>query len=383
VKIAFIGDVHLANHRYQGGDVKAGMNARFRTTLRAVEDALVWAESRGCTDVVILGDVFDSPKPLPQQLAALGAVLRSFAGAVHVIVGNHDRVSGEEGDHGLGPLALADDGEGIHVYERPTVIGDSTVRVLLCPFNDRSVKEWLPGILDEVWKEEARDTALGQEQRIVCGHFGLWDRQSAAQQPWLANAPDAIDVATVAALLAKHDVKHLYVGNYHTHFQWVKDGVTLHQVGALQPTGFDNPGFSYGRVEEWPSGGYTIIPGPRFVVVGSGSELGSAANRADEEGCWIHADWRVAPEAYVETVEAAAMLQEGEHPIDGGPILRGTVEVHVDRKYSKLRAAQAAGAARSSETLIEAVHAFVEKHPMPPHVSRENVLEHVRRFLGC
>lgn len=375
MKIAFIGDVHLANHRYQGGELKAGLNARFRTTLRAVEEALGWAESQGCTDVVILGDVFDTPKPLPQQLAALRVVLASFSGAVHVLVGNHDRVSSEEGDHGLGPLSL----DGVFVYDKPSFIGDSTVQVLLCPFNDRPVKEWLPSLL----KDTKWGYFNGQAQRLVCGHFGLWDRQHAASQPWLTNANDAIDVETVVPMLAAHQVKHLYVGNYHTHFRWEKDGVTLHQVGALQPTGFDNPGFAYGVVETWPNDAHTVVTGPRFVVVGSGAELAKASTRADEEGCWIHADWRVAPEAYAETVEAVAMLQEGEHPIDGGPILRGTVEVHVDRKYSKLRAAQAAGAARSSDTLIEAVHAFVEKHPMAPHVSRENVLEHVRRFLGC
>ena len=86
----------------------------------------------------------------------------------------------------------------------------------------------------------------------------------------------------------------------------------------------------------------------------------------------------MSPEEY----EATVALVNDSDLADDLP-LTARVEVHVDRKFSKLRAAQAAGAARSSETLIEATHAFVAKHPMPPHVSREAVLDHVRRFLGC
>jgi len=118
------------------------------------------------------------------------------------------------------------------------------------------------------------------------------------------------------------------------------------------------------------------------VVVSSGAELGAAAQRAHQEGCVLYADWRVTPEAYEATLDAAAALdpiREEEPMLPAGSV----VEVHVDRKFSKLRAAEAAGAARSSTTLVEAVHAFVEKAEMPLHVSRENVLEHVRRFLRC
>lgn len=377
MKIAFIGDCHFGNHRQYGGELQQGMNERFRMTLRALSMALAWAAEQGCTDVVIAGDVFDTPKPLPQQLTAVREVLLEFSGAVHLILGNHDRVSELRGDHGLGPLSLEDIGDGIVVYDRPAVIGDSTCRLLLCPFDARPVKEWLPKVLEQA--------CWGSGPRLVCGHFGLWERAQASSQPWLTNAADAIEVQEVAALLARHGVEELYVGNYHTHFRWTFDGVRLHQLGALVPTGFDNQGFNYGRVETWPDDQRLLVGGPRFVVVASGAELGAAAARAEAEGCVLYADWRVAPEAYEATLEAAAGTMTGESPIEGGPLLPlgSVVEVHVDRKFSKLRAAEAAGAARASETLIEAVHAFVQKAEMPPHVSRANVLEHVRRFLRC
>jgi hypothetical protein len=384
MRLAFIGDVHLGNHRQYGGDVVCGMNARFRTILRALDEAIVWANDQGCTDLVILGDVFDTPKPLPQQLAALRSSLVLFHGAVHLLVGNHDRVSGESGDHGLGPLRTLADGGNIDVYDEPTWIGDSTVEVLLCPFDARPVKEWLPPLLEN---KTAIASAHGQRapETIVCGHFGLWEHRQAGEQPWLTSAADAAEVDWVARLCSQHAVDHLYVGNYHTHFRWTTHGVFLHQLGALVPTGFDNPGFSYGVVETWPDDKWTLIPGPRFVVVSSGEELGKAASKADATGCFLYADWRVSPEGYTATVEAAEATMLGVDPVSGEPLLpQGSiVEVHVDRKFSKLRAAQAAGAARSSETLTEAMHAFVSKHPMPPHVSREAVLEHVRRFLGC
>jgi hypothetical protein len=363
MKIAFVGDVHLGNHRLHGGELKLGMNERFRAVLEALRRALAWARHQQCTDVVVLGDLFDTPKPLPQQLTAVRDALREFPGDVHLIPGNHDRVSSEPGDHGLGPLHM---GEGLWVYDRPEIIGDSTVEVLLCPFDARPVREWLP--------EALAGARWSQGERIVCGHFGLWERAQASSQPWLTNANDAVEVVEVAKILAAHSVQHLYVGNYHTHFHWTAEGVDLHQVGALVPTGFDNPGFEYGYVEVWPPvpGADAYIPGPRFVVVGSERELEVALERAERYGCALYADWRVSPEEYVATTQLLEGLNSGAR-----------VEVHVDRKFSKLRAAQAAGAARSSETLIDAVHQFVEKHPMPPHVDRERVLAHVRRFLRC
>lgn len=374
MKVAFIGDVHFGNHRQYGGELQQGMNERFRMTLRALRAALAWASAQSCTDVVIAGDVFDTPKPLPQQLTAVREVLLEFSGAVHLILGNHDRVSETRGDHGLGPLSLEDIGDGIMVYDRPAVIGDSTCQLLLCPFDARPVKEWLPQVLESTsWSY-----SCASPRRLVCGHFGLWERAQESSQPWLTNAADAIEVQAVVRLLAQHGVSELFVGNYHTHFRWTIDDVQLHQLGALVPTGFDNPGFSYGYVQTWPDGASTIVGGPRFVVVSSGEELGAAAARAEREACVLYVDWRVAPEAYEATLEDARCPWRNQC-LPAGSV----VEVHVDRKFSKLRAAEAAGAARSSETLVEAVHAFVQKAEMPPHVSRQNVLEHVRRFLRC
>lgn len=370
MKLAFVGDLHIANHRQYGGELEVGMNARCRAVLAAVAQAVAHANSQGCTDLVILGDVFDTPKPLPQQLTALRATLCEFQGAVHVIVGNHDRVSSKPGDHGLGPLAFeGPEGAQVTVYDTPSRIGDSQCSVLLCPFDERPVLEWLPAALEL----DVKPSRLKSWPRLVCGHFGLYQRQQTAEQPWLAGAHDAVEVEAVAQLLAAHDVKELYVGNYHTWGQWQAHGVTLHQVGALVPTGFDNPGWSYGRVETWPSTGpgITVVSGPRFVVVTSLEEL---EEKLEERGaCQLFVDWRCSPEEFSEAQSQARRVEPGAVVID----------VHVDHKFVKLRAAAAAGAARSAETLDAVVAAYVEKCALPPQVSRDNVMAHAKRFLRC
>lgn len=378
MKIAFLGDLHIGNHRQYGGAYAVGMNERCRAVIGAVERALQWAHEQGCTDVVVLGDVFDTPRPLPQQLAALRSVLLSSSAAVHLLVGNHDRVSATPGDHGLEPLNFEDLGDRVVVYDKPMVIGDATCAVLLCPFDDRPVMEWLPQALELGAGGEQWD---GARERIVCGHFGLWDRQQAAGAPWLAAARDAVDVDAVARLLSQHDVRHLYVGNYHQYFRWTLHGRFLHQLGALVPTGYDNPGWAYGRVEIWPDDAREpqVIPGPRFVVVSSVAELTDAVGKAHAQGCMLYADWRCTPDGLGPAIEAAAALE-----VDAARAAVGlSVEVHVDRKFCAARAADAAGSARSGTTLLEAVHGFVAKYPLPAHVSRDAVLAHVKGFLGC
>jgi hypothetical protein len=372
VKIAFIGDLHIGNHRSYGGPLVAGLNDRCRAVLGALERALVWANSQGCTDAVVLGDVFDTPKPLPQQLAATRRALGTFSGAVHLLLGNHDRVSAELGDHALGPLHEVAEQAGLEanvfVYDTPTVIGDSTVSMLLCPFDARPVLEWLPAELENHGRH------MRGRARVVCGHFGLWDRAQAGAQPWLAGSADAVEAQAVATVLGAADVSRLYVGNYHTPHRWQIGEVVLEQLGALVPTGFDNAGHEYGQVVTWPEGDRVLVPGPRFVVVSGLASLQVAADRARDERCTLYAEWRCAPDSYEDVTAACAAFGqvEGLH-----------VDVRIDRQHAREQAQRAAGAARRSETLVEAVHEYVAKCGLLAQVSREDVLSEVKRFLNC
>ena len=63
-----------------------------------------------------------------------------------------------------------------------------------------------------------------------------------------------------------------------------------------------------------------------------------------------------------------------------GTILDGFVEL--DRENEQAAARTAATAARSAETLEEALAQFVAGMPLPEGVSRERVVERARKYLA-
>lgn len=359
LRIACIADLHLHNHRYAGGEVVAGVNDRCRAVLAAVEAAAAKAREEGCSALIVLGDVFDTPRPLPQQLVAFHEAFGTFLGRVILLVGNHDRVSDEPGDHALGPLV-----PWATVVERPRLLDFGLESVLCLPFDTRPVLEWLPG-------ELTRHAGA----RVVCGHFGLYERAQLSAQPWLAEAHDAVAVEDLAPLLAECGVEQLAVGNYHGARSWSLCGVQLLQVGALVPTGWDNPGQrGYGGVQVIELGCKPHrheLPGLRFVVVHSEAELAQQQHEARVVGNQLHVDWRCAPEEFL----AAQLVAER------GRETGTRIEVHVERKHAERRALQAAVAARSTSSLGEAASAYVMSQAFT-EVEPSRVLGHVRRFLG-
>ncbi len=375
MKLGFIGDLHVGNHKQQGGPLSVGQNERCRQTLRAVTAAGEICRVAGCDATVVLGDVFDTPKPLPQQLVAFTKAIGQTQGPVFLLVGNHDRVSNAPGDHGLGPLHGVG---GIRVIDKPqwTVQGQGEEECLLglCPFDERPVLEWLEKFL----QDKPRQTGLLHPHStkglpaLLTGHFGLYDQQAPA---WLKSGHDAAEVSEVAKLLAAHGVGWLFVGNYHTRGYWKEYNVELCQVGALVPTGWDNPGWSYGGVDVWTAPNKrqrTEVPGPRFLVVRSAEELDRELLEAKKRGCPVYIDWRTTPDDYEQAAERARFFSQG--PVN--------VEVHVDREHATQQARAAAGAARSHVTLEEAAAAFIEKMPLNASVERARVLGHCKRFLG-
>lgn len=356
MKVGCLADLHVHNHRYAGGEVEAGINERCRAILDTVRFAAQAAEDVGCAALVVLGDVFDTPRPLPQQLVAFRQALEPFSGDITLLVGNHDRVSEQDGDHGLGPLRAS----GVRVVERPTRL---EFDALALPFHARPVLEWLPGTLEV------------SSAPMVFGHFGLYEKSQLAAQPWLAESHDAVAVEDLAPLLKAHGVEQLAVGNYHSAQSWVLDGVRLEQVGALVPTGWDNPGQrGYGGLSVLELGKAPHrheLPGLRFVVVTSADELAREQRDAALVGNQLHVDWRCVPEDFL----AAQLTAERE----GSPSVH--IKVHVERKHAERRALQAAVAARSQSTLAEAASAYVSKQAFT-NVEHSAVLGHVRRFLG-
>ncbi len=213
----YCADLHLRNWKNYGGEMVAGVNARARRILTVVQDSLAIAVKAGSTDFVILGDIFDQANPSPQLVAALGEVLTASSLNVHLLVGNHDMMSEEAGDHALAPLALMN----VAVYDRPTVVGD----VLFVPYRKAPVVSWLDAELKIGQKKGATSLA---------GHFGLIN----ADTPhFLKEAPDAISITGLHGRLAMFGFKSAFVGNWHDFLR--KPGPSeMIQCGTICPHQF-------------------------------------------------------------------------------------------------------------------------------------------------
>lgn len=370
MKLALVADVHLANHRKFGGELKAGINTRCRAISRALRCAVDEARLAGAP-LVVLGDLFDSSKPTPQEVFEAMGVLRAAAGtsrrlefgyeAVEILAGNHDICSEQWGDNALMPLSSVD---GVCLNFDP-IIG--TGDVLCCPYKQGSADEWLPALL-----------ADREEVSVLLLHLGIADERTPS---YMRNSPDSIDIKLLWSLMEKHGITHCYAGNWHTHQIWEKPigGVRRYivQVGALAPTGFDNPGSGYGKVVihegDLPPRVITV-PGPRFyraVFEDLDDEtLEDTMSRNDTN----YLSLRARPKhlgmarAKIKELIAAGLLTDGE--------------VLPDREATRATLVSAARGARSAQSVDEAVAAFVAKTAMPEGADRKQVLAIVQRYLA-
>lgn len=364
-KIAFVADVHAANHARFGGVVKSGINRRCKLVLDAVADAACAATAAKCQAFVVLGDLFDTMRPEPQVITAMREALSFFDGPVYLLVGNHDQESTAVGDHALGPLVSED----ITVIESPTVVPVRDVSLALVPFRPGPAVEWLAGAVPKI--------SPATKHAVLAIHLGLSDDKTA---PWLSGAPDSIPVSELTGIARGFDA--VVAGNWHTRRSWIGPSVErghtrthVMQVGTLCPTGFDNPGpENYGTLAFYDSEkvgkvgdglSWQEIPGPRFV---SRDEVGKCIAKST-----VFVRLRAAPE---DTPAAMAWLAEAK---ESGAVADGTVEP--DKAEAVAAARSAAGAARTATSLDEAVTRFVGAMEVGEGVDRDTVLARVRGYL--
>jgi len=353
-KIAFVADVHCANHARWGGSAQSGINRRCRLILDALLAATDAARKAGCEAFVVLGDLFDTMRPEPQVIAAVRDALLNFNGPVFLLVGNHDQASTSLGDHALGPLAV----EGITVVENPMPYRVGDVLLSLVPFRPGDAREWLRAAVPPV--------PFPSKHRVLGIHLGVIDEKT---PPWLFGALDAIPLMELARAATDYDV--VVAGNWHARKEWkISEGQHVMQVGTLAPTGFDNPGpEGYGTLAIYDSErglSWQEIPGPRFVAR---DEVAKVA-----PGCTVFARVRAAPD---DMPSAMAWLTEAK---ESGGVTDG--EVQADKGESEAAARSAASAAGTASTLDEAVTRFVNAMELPMvDGHRDAVLERVRGYL--
>jgi hypothetical protein len=379
MKLAFVADVHIGNHQYAGGAVVAGVNRRCASILGALETAYKIAAGHDVAALVVLGDLFDTVRPNPQTITKIKDLLESAQMNTVLLMGNHDRNSSIPGDHALGPLRYCEEmGPQVSIEGTPTVRDFGAHFVLMLPFNDAPVTEWFEAAIEksfDLYKNQGRTIEL----LAVCVHFGLYDEALAQTTPWVRESKDAADVAWVAAALKKHGIRHLFAGNWHSYQSWSIDGVRLTQVGALVPTGFDNPGLTgYGGLVIFDTRTETYehkkVPGPRFVKVASIDEWEDLCFDVETHpGVFpeVHVSWTCQPG------EGAAALD-----ILTAAIWLRSYRVLPDPHAASVFLTQTASVARRAQTVAELTEQLMQRYNLPDNCRRDVVQGHVLRLLG-
>ena len=363
MKLAFTADIHLGNHRRFGGEMTSGLNRRFAATVDVLARSVALAAKHSADAFCVLGDLFDTSKPTPQELAAVMELFDEWNPRMqfHLLLGNHDQVSDGEGDHALAPLGYLSN---VTVHEKPEMIGN----VLALPFRVGAAQDWLP--------EAVYRASLDANPEAVLVHLGIADEST---PPYLRGASDSITTDQLFAVMGKHGIGNAFAGNWHQHRSWSQEGRNITQCGALVPTGFDNPGIDgYGKLIIYEAGKPpTVVPvvgGPRFVT-GVYEEIDLADLQASADlGHAVYARFHARPKHVKEAQAALRALQD-----------RGTLvafEVLPDREAVSATAKMTARMTRNATTVDEAVATYVAKTQMPEGAKREHVLALVQQYLA-
>jgi len=326
VSVHFVADVHVANHSRLGGPLKGGRNLRARQTLDVLTRARERADEAGA-DLVVVGDLFDNPRPSPSIVQGVREALLSSPDLQrplksYLLVGNHDQGSTETDHHAMAsmkPLPGA-------VYTRaPQVVEDplsvwrpgSEVALRLFPFEPRMTgREYVTQAL-------ATASTAPPLPTIACVHLGVEDDRT---PPWLRGQPDSVRLDHLVPQCIEHGVDGVVVGNWHGHQHWDAEGVKVWQCGALVPTGWSNVSTvdtlgtdadPYGHVVTWDSsrplterwGTYTLT-GPRYVRASNVTEAVAAIEVGRSRGCPLYVRVQVSPEN-IPTTSAALEGVEG------------------------------------------------------------------------
>lgn len=369
-EVAAVADLHVDNHRMFGGPEVSGINSRCAHITRALDEVYYRMEQRKVSHLFILGDLFDRCKPTPQVVNAVMDVIKRHSPTTILLLGNHDKASSAPLDNALAPLKHV-----CYVVEKPTLMvpQNGAGQILLIPYMEGPAEQWVEEAITE-----ARVIGKSQSLRgklLAMTHVGIKDSNT---PPWLAQSSDSVSVELINKLLRN---EAFVAGNWHEHrlIYGAHGGAnTIVQVGALVPTGFDNPSPTrsadpYGSVifMEWGNGWNVsrrdIIGGPRFHKVPFGMDFGGKKKNIDYVR--VVADQE-------EVAQARQWLQE---MVLHKQIADGEVVLNPQDK-ARTRGEQAR-AAQSADSADEAIHAFVKKMPMPDDVDAKTVVDRTRQYM--
>lgn len=358
-RFSFVADIHVGNPSAFGGQMHAGINERGRNILATLEKAV---EVAGDSTLVICGDLFDTSSPSPQLIAEVQRIL-SAAPKVLVLMGNHDMVSDSPGDHALGPLLPLPN---ILPVEQPELLMLGDTALLAVPFQVGDCRDWFP----EVVASLASTPVPANTKRVLAFHLGVIDKDTPS---FLAKAHDAIELEVVEGLMLEHGIDFAFCGNWHSPKKWVpKHGGRIIQCGALCPTGWDNPGWDYGKVWHLDTRAdlvnHSMVPGPRFLTAESLLDAEVLSQSAQIQGHLLYLTLKgeAADEANLEMVR------------EWGVKARAVADGEAAREATQAAAKAVKGAA----TLSDALARYVSEMPVGEGVDREEVRALAQKYLA-
>ena len=354
MRIGVVADLHIGNHQLFKGRSIAGINERCAAAIQSLRVMYAIAAEQRVERLYIAGDLFDTSSPSPQIVASVMGVIAEAGPGIETVIlkGNHDSNSPNPGDHALGPLAFV-----CSVVTESLI--ESSGRLLLLPFKPRPA-EWIRDELESLAAAGSMKPGM-----IVLSHFGIADAGTPLYMKHGGVAVELLD-----ELCDQYSIRAWLSGDWHSYKQF--RGQRIYQIGALVPTGFDNPGGDdlYGSLLVLDSNPHAhggierhIIPGPRFYYA------------PDEPGFspLTYVKLRIA-QAHRED-EMKAAVEAGEL---GGYVLapdNDTSEAATGAKVAEEFAdAEVSG-------IDEALDAYVDKMPGLDPKTRVSVKELCRRYL--
>lgn len=234
--IAVVADVHIGNHKAEGGQTVDGINRRCQWTLDAFEQSLVQAKAHDACMFVVAGDLFHVRRPEPAVIAAVQRILQEQATDIPVVLvpGNHDMLDATAagGNTAMEPLFR----EATVIREPEWYDAGDDACLYFVPFDALSpMSEYLGQSLKEV--PEPPHSGLG---RVLITHVGVYDDES---PPWCRTARDAIHEQQLFALMQAIGFQQAFVGNFHLRQEWAHEHMRITQVGTLCPGGYGDAGY--------------------------------------------------------------------------------------------------------------------------------------------
>jgi len=183
VKVVIIGDIHLgAGYSFGKPDSETGINSRLLDYEKTLSNIIDYTINKKFELCVMLGDVFETRHPTPQQIVVFYKQLKRLSDAgitTYVISGNHDYIKTRKITSSLDPI------KEIHI-PHVSVFTDinlvqfqdsnnESLNVLLMPYRNRQSydKQSNEEAVQEMTREiqAAKSKAIPGSPIIVCGHM--------------------------------------------------------------------------------------------------------------------------------------------------------------------------------------------------------------------